>query len=684
MPDSADIAVVGGGILGSALAYHLVERTPLRVVLYDGGAERASTPRAAGILTTVGWDTWDLALVRYSAAEIEGLSRAEGLGEFRRDGALRLSRSAEGAAWLDRVRDLLVREGIAARSVDAREAATIAPAPDLEDLRAGLYTPDDATFDAAEVAAAYRTLAARRGCEIRHGRPATVSQGESGWVVVSPDFSVRAERIVLAAGAWTKGLLGRLGVDLPIAPFRSQAAELRPHPLAHSFPALHDLDQELYLRPGTNGRVIAGDGTEREESDPTSASSDADAPLLERLQAGVRGLFPSWDALTVERDWAGLCVATIDRYPIVGPIPSLPGLAVATGFNGLGAMRAPGIARCVAEALRTGDWAPLGPAAPARFLPASRLTEVRPEFPLEADPSTWGAVAPSARFEPAELEAHTAHSFHVHPVRSLAEMEGLELPPLSEWFDALLPQFLGDALRTGGEVSLAVSSEGIVGVYLYTPAEGVGSVFTRRRAVALAFLPGSRPGGVYADRPWLDGGEPIEIMAADLRDWAPRYRYRNPVRVAGPSDLTGVQGLMEELTGSTDRSWFGTLPRREEVGFLAEVDGRLVGMSWATVVGAHARGHSFMVHPRYQGLGIGTDLLQARMAWLRGLGVRQVVSEIYEGNAASKLAAERAGMASVARMYHYRPPTAEAGAKGRGGAMSSGPRTSGSWSPSSP
>jgi RimJ/RimL family protein N-acetyltransferase len=61
------------------------------------------------------------------------------------------------------------------------------------------------------------------------------------------------------------------------------------------------------------------------------------------------------------------------------------------------------------------------------------------------------------------------------------------------------------------------------------------------------------------------------------------------------------------------------------------------------------------VHPRYQRLGIGTDLLTARMLWLQRSGGRQVVSEIYGGNLASRTAAERAGMALVGQMFHFRP-----------------------------
>ena len=132
-----------------------------------------------------------------------------------------------------------------------------------------------------------------------------------------------------------------------------------------------------------------------------------------------------------------------------------------------------------------------------------------------------------------------------------------------------------------------------------------------------------------------------------------RGALRNPIRIAGPADLPPIRRLMRELGAIGDDDWFDTLPRPEETAFLCEIEGRIAGVSWVTRVGRYARGHSFVVLPRFRGLGVGTDLLNARMMWIHRMGVVQVVSEIYDGNVASRTAAERAGMACVARMYHY-------------------------------
>ncbi len=656
MEATADLLVVGAGLLGSATAFHYARSGEGRVLLYEGNAGRGASASSAGLLTVVGWDPWDLGLVLESAEELSRLSDETGLGRFARTGGLRIARTAEGAAWLERMATALDHAGLAHELLDPEGASRHWPTADFSDLARGLFTRDDATFESEEVLEAYRRAARRAGVAVVEGRePGALAPTTEGWVLTTPEGSVSAPRALVAVGAWSKSMLRALGVALPVAPFRTQAVELRPRPLSIAGPSLHDLDLQLYVRTAPRGRLVAGDGTELVEADPARADANADPEFPDRVRARLAGLFAAHAPLETERSWAGLCVASPDRYPLVGRVPHRAGLFVATGFNGFGAMRAPALARRLAWALTTDEWAPLAPADPGRFPDGLPPFAPRPEFPLEAEGS--GAAGPTGAFRVAAPSPPdpSPETLSRRSLSSVGEIEALDLPPLSEWFDPFLGLFLRDALRTHGEAVVVEGDGRPLGVYLYSPSEGVGSVFTRCRAVAERFVPGVAPGGVYAEREWSPGAEGIEVLAADLRGWVAALPQRNPVRIAGREDLPALERLMRELTGARDSSWFGTLPRPEEVGFLCEVDGRLAGVSWASVVGRHARGHSFMVHPRYRGLGIGTDLLQARMLWLQGRGVVDVVSEIYEGNTASKVAAERAGMAVVGRMFHYRP-----------------------------
>lgn len=670
------ICVLGGGIVGAALTYYLTREGRAPVTQYDWRSGRSATTRNGGILTYVGWSGWDLDLLRESAAAYRELSDEVGAGGFEEAGGLRIARTEPDRTWLRQMHEWLQRWAIPSELLDAPAARPRWPQLDLPDDATVHFAPRDATFSADACAAAFSRMATELGAESIAGRsPATVSRSPDGWSVSTPQRTFTTSRVVLACGAWTKGILEELGLSLPLAPFRAQVALLRTAPLLGALPAVHDLDLEVYLRRAPGGRLLVGDGTERNEADPQRARYEADPGFLERAQAAVAHVLPELQVRDVEASWAGLCVASPDAYPVVGRVPGAPGLTVASGWNGLGAMRAPAIARRLAGAIANGTWESLGPADPGRLSGQSVALPLRPEFPLErlapgALPSDASGVESPGPLPPLV----TAGDVRVRTLSSVDEALALPLPPLSEWFDPFLPQFLADAIRTGGSAEVAEVAGRPLGVYLFSPVEGIGSVFTPSRRVAARLLAHRPPGGVYSDRPWLRGGEPIAILAIGLGGWRPSRPFRHPVRLAGREDLPRAAALMHEVTGSVDDRWFATLPRSEEVGFLCEVGGRLAGMSWATVVGEHARGHSFMVHPRFRSLGIGTDLLQARTLWLQDRGVRQIVSEVYDGNVASLRATDRAGMAVVATMYHY------AGRRlGTGTSLTSAePRTSGS------
>jgi sarcosine oxidase, subunit beta len=685
MVERVDVAVVGTGLFGAALAAWLGGDGDLRIAAVGRAKDPGrpdGTAASAGIVSVQGWDPWDLAIVRESTADYLRLADEEGVEPVRQTGGVRVARTPEGHRWLERVERALAAERIEARWLGSEDLAAQFPYATFEGVRAALYTPMDTSIAPDACREAYLRAATRCGVScLALSRPVTLERrGDDAWGLVGP-VEIEARELVLAAGAETKRLLGRLGRSLPLAPFRAQALRIRPKPLVAPGPTLHDLDLNLYVRPSTQGRLLAGDGTGTQEADPGAWQAHADDEFLRGTEEGIRSVFGGLDGLRVEAAWASLCVASPDRFPLVGRVPGLPGLHVAAGFNGFGTMRAAGLARRLAMAMRTGNWEGLAHADPARFRGPMRPFDPRPEFPLEDDdPASWGRRdSPTSRDPDLWSSSRARADFGFREPRTLEEIERLRLTGLSEWFDPLLPLFAKDALRTGGRVEVAEEDGTIRGVSLFGSSEGVGSGFTQVRRLAERYLARMGPLGVYLEEPWHTGAEPVEVFAADPRDWSPGERLRNPVRIARREDLGAIGQLMRAELGPGVDPWLATLPRPEETAFVGEIGGRVAGVSWLSRAGPFARGHSFVVHPRYRGLGLGTDLLLARMLWLKRSGGRLVVSEIYDGNRASRAAAERAGMALVARMYHFRPALPEGAAAARPGS----PRTAGTPSPSS-
>lgn len=662
MTDRFDVAILGAGLFGAALAFHLGQNRSTRVLALDSpGPPRApsGTATSAGIVSFQGWDPWDLTIVQESAQEYRRIAEGAGTEPVRRNGGLRLARSEEGVRWLERVRRVLDRRGVEARMVKPEEVGDLVPFAEVEDLRAGLFTPEDAVLNATEIRDGYLRIAVRTGAVVHRAvGAAAIERSDDGAWRIPGEAPAIVDKVVVAAGAWSKPLLAQVGHPLPLAPFRAQALRARPRPLLASFPTLHDLDLNLYVRPGLLGRLVAGDGNGTREEDPFHWETSADPPFVEQSLGALGRLLSGLDSVRAESGWAGLCVASPDRFPLVGRVPGTKGLFVASGFNGFGSMRAGALARRLAEGIQSGRWESLRPADPARFPLPPGPFDPRPEFPLEgedAETSPVGEVSLPESVGAASF-AQPAEEVRSRVLHRLDEIDLLRWSPLSEWFDPLLSLFAKDAVRTGGSVEVAEEGGVVQGLLLFGSSEGVASGFTRQRRLAEQYLERIGEGGVYLEEPWRPGGEPVEVFAADLRDWEARERLRNPVRIGTRRDLPDIRLLMRGELGPAVDSWFATLPRPEETSFVCEIGGRVVGVSWLTRVGQYARGHSFVVHPRFRGLGIGTDLLTARMLWLKGTGARQVVSEIYDRNLASRTAAERAGMALVARMYHFRPP----------------------------
>jgi glycine/D-amino acid oxidase-like deaminating enzyme/RimJ/RimL family protein N-acetyltransferase len=659
--------ILGAGLFGCALAFHLSRLDARPVELLDRGpVGGGSTGASAGILAHAGWDAWDLSLVRESASEYARLRDRTGAGGYRENGGVRIARSREGARWIERVAATLRPRLPSVRLLGKAELADLLPTADLGEVAAALFVPEDAVFSPSELARSYATEAVGRGVRLAENAGALEVRPEgAGWAVEGPGLRLDASRVVLAAGPWNGPILASLGSPLPLAPFRSKALLLRPAPLAPAGPTLHDDDLALYLRPVARGRMLIGDGTERRAS-PPGEPGDLTG-FAEATAASARELFPARRALTVEHAWSGHCVSTPDRFPIVGRVPAAKGLFLAGGFNGFGAMRAGGLARALAVGIVRDRWEMLAPADPARFPPSAAPFDPVPEWPLESEALLAEAERGASLAPPPSLPAvPTRGTFEdermrYRALRTPAEARARALPPLSEWFDPFLPFFLAEALRARGVAEVALREGRPVGVYLFSPAEGTASVFGRVPEVERHYLRRGAPGGTYLEGVPPAGAERVELFAADLRDWELPAPPRHPVRIAGADDLARVEAFLQEVAGPVDAAWFRGLPP-EETCFLAEANGRVAGVSWATIVGRHARGHTFAVHPRYRGLGVGTDLLHGRMTWLQELGVADVVSEIYAGNAASRTAAERAGMAFVGEMYHAAGGTIRSGA----------------------
>jgi len=238
---------------------------------------------------------------------------------------------------------------------------------------------------------------------------------------------------------------------------------------------------------------------------------------------------------------------------------------------------------------------------------------------------------------------------------TVPEVESWRLEALSTWFGPFLPHFVREAIRSGGAVRIAGARDAPSGALIEYPAENVASIFAVSPAVAEVLRSLVDRRWVFCEIPLVPTGERYRIYFSDHLPLESSHRFSHAVRAMPASEMAPVTQLLREAYERFDDRWLLAAPGDEETGFVVDVAGRPAGVAWASAAGEHARLHSLFVSPRYRRLGIGTDLLFARLFWARRAGARTALSEIAEGNLPSQTIAARGGMHPVGAIFLHAP-----------------------------
>jgi 4-methylaminobutanoate oxidase (formaldehyde-forming) len=372
------VAIVGGGILGCAAAYHLA-RAGVRdvLVLERDELNAATTSQAAGLVGQLRASAVKSALVGRTLADIAGFE-ADGLPSgFRRTGSLRVALTAAREAELREQVSGARRFGVEASLVGADDVRRLAPGIEPRGDRPAAWLPNDGYAEPYTLASAYATAARRLGVTFATGCEATGVRVEGGGTrgLRTAGGDVDAEVVVLAAGAWTGALAARAGARVPAFAVRHQAWVTAPMAwLTPAFPVVRVPDRLAYLRPEVGGLMLGffettplgvdvGAGSEF-----SVAATPRDGDVLTAHAPGLMEVVPGLADAPVVGGTAGVPTYTPDGHFVVGALPGVAGLFVATGCCAHGVAGSGGVGRALAEAV-TGEAATLDPApmAPGRF-----------------------------------------------------------------------------------------------------------------------------------------------------------------------------------------------------------------------------------------------------------------------------------------------------------------------------
>jgi sarcosine oxidase subunit beta len=374
LPDRAEVVVVGGGIVGASVAFHLAQAGITDVVVVERGElAGAASGKPIGGLRAQFSDRLNAVLALRS---LEAYARLGADMDHERVGYLFLLRTPEQAAGFARAVELQNELGVPSVMLDPAEARGRCPHIDPEAFVAAAFCPIDGHARPVEAARAYVGDFRRRGARLVTGCAVTgidVSGGEIT-AVRTERGTVRTSVVVCAAGAWSAQIGAMAGVELDVTPLRRQIAFTAPTPLAlRGLPFTIDLSSTFYFHRADEGLLLGmSDPSER-----TGFLDGYDGTWEPALREAARRCAPTVADLPITHGWAGLYEVTPDASALLGESPAVGRFLYATGFAGHGFCQAPAAGEIVADLVRgNAPFVDIAPLRAERFAERAHIAEI--------------------------------------------------------------------------------------------------------------------------------------------------------------------------------------------------------------------------------------------------------------------------------------------------------------------
>lgn len=360
IPNTADIVIIGGGVMGASAAYHLARRGAKNIVLLEKEDffGTGATGRCAG---GVRYQFSTEINVRLSLESLPMIERfKDEIGQdvyYRQCGYLLIATTEQDALTFRHNVEMQNRLGVQTQLLSGEEVRAQLPLMNFDDAVAGTFHQKDGIVDPNSVVAGYVSAAQKLGVKALTNIEVTGIQVRAGEVdAVETDQGVIETRTVLnAAGPWA-GLIGQMaGVHLPIVPLRRQMFTTNPlKEIPGDFPFVIDFAQSLYFHREGDGLLI---GMSNQNETPGFDQSVDEEFEMENFEAAVERM-PLLERASRASHWAGLYEVTPDAHPIFGGSP-VKGFTVCTGFSGHGFMHGPVAGKLMAEYILDGRFSTL-------------------------------------------------------------------------------------------------------------------------------------------------------------------------------------------------------------------------------------------------------------------------------------------------------------------------------------
>jgi sarcosine oxidase, subunit beta len=355
---TADVVIIGGGIVGSSIAWHLTHAgcKSVLVIERESSQGKGSTGKSMGGVRAQFSTPVNIQMSLYSIPFYAKFEEVVGHpADYRPQGYLFL---ATKDSHINYLRDNFARQqklGLrTARLLPADEIRAMLPQLRSDDVLGGSFCSTDGFVDPYSVMNGFTASATEHGATLWKKTDVTgISGGNGSFTVETTRGPVSTRTVVNAAGAWSAQIAKYLGVDLPVEPLRRMLVPSEPFSdFPHSAPMVIDMSTGFHFRPEGRGFLLAWNDPE----ETPGYKFDFEPSFIEKILIHAADRVPAFENLPVnpKRAWAGLYEMTPDHHCILGPVAAVPGFFLANGFSGHGVMHSPATGKILADLILQG------------------------------------------------------------------------------------------------------------------------------------------------------------------------------------------------------------------------------------------------------------------------------------------------------------------------------------------
>lgn len=360
MTETAEVVIIGSGIVGSSVAYHLAQQgcTDVLVIERDAHQGKGSTGKSMGGVRAQFATPVNIQMSRYS---IDFFSRFDEVvghpADYRAHGYLFCETTERHLNYLKSNREKQIAFGVDnVQLVNRDDIVAMVPQLRADDIIGGTFCPTDGFVDPHSVMMGFMLNARERGVKLwlDTAVKGIVTDNEKSITGVMTGRGLVSTRIVVnAAGAWAANIATMAGSNLPVEPLRRQLVPTEPFDgLPKRFPMVIDMSTGFHFRREGKGILLAWN----DHDETPGFKQDFDTSFIEKILTRAADRVPCLvDAeVNPRRAWAGLYEMTPDHHAIIGPAPDVKGLYFVNGFSGHGVMHSPASGRITADLILKG------------------------------------------------------------------------------------------------------------------------------------------------------------------------------------------------------------------------------------------------------------------------------------------------------------------------------------------